>query len=237
MSFGLAPGGGPAPLGRVAFKPEFLETIAQRRAALRAEVGALLPAPRAIVWEIGCGHGHFLVRYAQEFPAKFCVGVDIRLERLERSGRKRDRARLGNCHFVRAEAREFLHALPAGVTFAEIWVLFPDPWPKARHNKNRLLKPEFFEAVAARAGEGARLFFRTDHREYFREVEGFFAAGDVPAWRRDPAAAWPLEQETVFQSRAPSYHSLVAVRTSHPARPVGIVAPGLPPPAAPTSPA
>ena len=78
-----------------------------------------------MVWEIGCGHGHFLVRYAELFPAKFCVGVDLILDRLERSGRKRDRARLDNCHFLRAEAREFLLSLPPGITFEEIWVLFP----------------------------------------------------------------------------------------------------------------
>ena len=219
------------------YPPDFLARIAQRRADLRAELASLLPAPRAIVWEVGCGHGHFLVRYAEEFPAKFCVGVDLRLERLERSGRKRDRARLPNCAFVRAEAREFLHALPAGVTFAEIWVLFPDPWPKARHHKNRLLQPAFFEAVAARAGEGAHLYFRTDHHGYFQEVADCFALGEIPTWRVDPDAPWLLEQETVFQARAPAYHSLVAVRTSHPATPTAPVAPGLPPPAAPMSPA
>lgn len=217
------------------FKPEFLARVAERRAELQRTLGALLPAPRAIVWEVGCGHGHFLVRYAAEHPGKFCVGVDIILDRLARSGRKRDRAQLANCHFVRAEAREFFNALPAGITFEEIWVLFPDPWPKARHNKNRLLKADFFNAIASRAGEGARFYFRTDHEEYFREVEGTVAT--LPTWRRDPAAPWPLEQETVFQARAPSYHSLVAVRTSHPAPAVELAGPGQPPPAAPRSPA
>lgn len=217
------------------YKPEFLATIEQRRSALRAELAALFPAPRSVVWEIGCGHGHFLVRYAGQFPQRFCVGVDLILDRLERGGRKRDRAQLANCNFVRAEAREFLHSLPAGVTFDEIWVLFPDPWPKARHNKNRLLKAGFFEAAAVRAEEGARFYFRTDHLEYFTEVEATVAG--LQTWRRDPAAPWPLEQETVFQARAPEYHSLVLVRTSHPATPVITVAPGLPSPATPMSPA
>jgi len=223
------------PKNIVDYKPEFLAVIAERRTALRAEVSALLPTPRAIVWEIGCGHGHFLVRYAELFPAKFCVGVDLILDRLERSGKKRDRAQLDNCHFVRAEAREYLLSLSPDITFAEIWVLFPDPWPKARHNKNRLLKSEFFEAIAGRAVEGARFYFRTDHREYFTEVEAIVA--DLKTWQRDPAAPWLLEQETVFQARAPEYHSLVLIRTSHPAKPIELVAPGLPPPIKPKSPA
>jgi tRNA (guanine-N7-)-methyltransferase len=216
-------------------KTDFLVRIAERRAQLRHDLAALLPAPRPIVWEIGSGHGHFLVRYAEEHRDKFCLGVDIQVERIGRAEKKRQTARLSNCHFVRAEAREFLHALPAGATLAEIWILFPDPWPKARHNKNRLLKPEFLEDLAARAGEGAPLFFRTDHAEYFSEAQEVFRA--TPSWRIDPAAPWPMEHETVFQARAPSYRSLVALRTAHPARPTTAVAPGLPPLAAPMSPA
>jgi len=219
----------------VGFKPEFVELIAGRRAALRAELaGALTPAA-AVVWEIGCGHGHFLARYAAEFPAKTCLGVDLSSSRIERALRKSQRAALANCRFIRAEAREFLHALPPGVTFEEIWVLFPDPWPKKRHHKNRVLQPEFFEAIAGRARPGARLYFRTDHAGYFGAVAAALPA--LPTWRPDPAAGWPLEHETVFQARADSYHSLVAVRTSHPARPIETVAPGLPPPKGPKSPA
>lgn len=215
------------------FKPEFVEQVAARRAVLRAELGVLLPQPTAIVWEVGCGHGHFLARYATDFPAKNCFGVDLSSERIGRAQRKSGRARLPNCHFLRAEAREFLHALPAGIAFEEIWVLFPDPWPKKRHHKNRVLQPDFFEAIASRAERGARLYFRTDHAEYFHEVAAFLPALDT--WRLDPTAGWPLEPETVFQARADLYHSLVAVRTSHPARPVETVAPGLPPPAGPRS--
>jgi tRNA (guanine-N7-)-methyltransferase len=137
--------------------------------------------------------------------------VDLRGERVERAKRKAERAKLSNCHFVRAEARELIDCLPAGVTFAEVWVLFPDPWPKKRHHKNRLLQPEFFDFLAQRTGQGARLYFRTDYGEYFREVASFLR--DLRTWQPDPQAAWPMEHETVFQARAPSYQSLVAVRT------------------------
>lgn len=214
------------------FKPEFVELIARRRRDLRAELAALLPTPEPIVWEPGCGHGHFLERYAAEFPARICVGVDLSSERIGRALRKSRRGQLKNCHFIRAEAREFLHALPPPVSFREIWVLFPDPWPKKRHHKNRLLQPDFFESIAHRSGEGTRLYFRTDHREYFAAVEALLA--ELQTWQPAPVAPWPLEHQTVFQARASSYHSLVAVRTSHPARPVRTAAPGLPPPADPT---
>lgn len=191
-------------------KPEFIEHVTQRRAALRTELAALVPAAAAIVLEIGSAHGHFLVRYAGEHPQKFCLGVDLRGERVERAKRKASRAQLGHCHFIRAEARELIDCLPAGVTFAEIWVLFPDPWPKKRHHKNRLLQPAFFDFLAARTGPGARLYFRTDYAEYFHEVAAFLPA--LKTWQPDPTAPWAMEHETVFQARAPSFQSLVAVR-------------------------
>jgi tRNA (guanine-N7-)-methyltransferase len=219
----------------VDFTPAFVELIIRRRTDLRAELGAILPQPRAIVLEIGCGHGHFLARYSTENPSKLCIGVDLRSDRIARALRKAERARLPNCLFVRTEALEFIHALPAGVTFEEIWVLFPDPWPKKRHHKNRLLQPDFFEAIAARSPAGAHLYFRTDYAEYFETVSGFLSS--LSTWQPDATPTWPMEHETVFQARADGYQSLVAVRTSHPAKPTGKVASGLPPPTVPTSPA
>ncbi|MBI3887246.1 MAG: hypothetical protein HY302_16195 [Opitutae bacterium] len=116
--------------------------------------------------------------------------------------------------------------MPPTVILEEIWILFPDPWPKKRHHKNRLMQSEFLEAVADRAGQGTRLFYRTDHAEYFAATSGEFAVSKT--WSIDPGGTWPLAIATVFQARAPSYQSLVAVRTSHPATPTETVAPGPP---------
>lgn len=192
-------------------KPEFIEHVHLRRAALRAELATTVAPGSALVLEIGSAHGHFLVRYAGENPAKQCLGVDLRGERVERALRKSGRAGLANCHFIRAEARELIECLPSSVSLAEIWVLFPDPWPKKRHHKNRLLQPSFFDFLAPRARAGARLYFRTDFSEYFEEVAGFLPS--LATWQPDSAAPWPMEHETVFQARAPSFQSLVAIRT------------------------
>jgi len=197
------------------YQPEFLAHVTDRRARLQAQLAALLPANASLVLEIGSGHGHFLVQYALDHPAMICLGVDLIGERVERATRKAKRAKLAHCHFIRAEARELIELLPAGVRFAEVWVLFPDPWPKKRHHKNRILQPAFFEFLANRTGEGTRLYFRTDHAAYFQAVAA--SMPKVKDWQVDSAASWPLEHETVFQARAPSYQSLVAVRTG-PAR-------------------
>jgi tRNA (guanine-N7-)-methyltransferase len=190
--------------------PAHRALIARRRADLRTALERALPPGASFVGEIGCGHGHFLTAYAAAHPGEQCVGIDLRGERIARAVRKRDRAALPNLHFFHAEAHDFLAALPAGAVFSAVVLLFSDPWPKRRHHKNRLFQPAFLDALAARAGQGTRLYFRTDHRDYFAQAANVIA--EHPAWQMDPVAPWIFELETVFQARAPAYQSLVAKR-------------------------
>jgi len=181
--------------------------LAERRRVLREQTVAFIPAGASFVWEIGAGHGHFLTAYAQAHPTKLCVGIDIVGERVERAGRKRDRAKLANLAFFHAEARLFLQSIPPGARIAEIFVLFPDPWPKLRHRKHRIMQPGFLAAVAEHAAPDCRLYFRTDFGPYFEDT--LEVVRSHPRWAL-AADAWPFEYETVFQKRAPSYQSLVA---------------------------
>src|ERR1043165_5508132 len=134
----------------------------QRRVELRGSFARILAGQTEFVWELGCGHGHYLTAYAAAHPDKLCLGVDLVQERIERATKKRDRAKLANLHFIRAEARLFLEMLPPAATFSDVFILFPDPWPKARHHKHRIIQPEVLEVIAARATPMCRLLFRTD---------------------------------------------------------------------------
>jgi tRNA (guanine-N7-)-methyltransferase len=165
-----------------------------------------------ITLEIGCGHGHYLTAYAAAHPGSFCIGIDLLKDRIARAGRKRDRAKLTNLLFLEAEAREFLDALPPSVVLADVFILFPDPWPKRRHHKNRILQPDFLSALAAKANPGTRLCFRTDYAPYFADAHATATAHSD--WKLAPSEPWPFELETVFQSRADSYQSLLAIKQS-----------------------
>jgi tRNA (guanine-N7-)-methyltransferase len=188
--------------------------VEQRSRTLELKLQELLPANAKIVWEVGCGHGHFLTAYAAAHPEQLCVGIDIVRDRIQRAARKRNRARLPQLHFLLAEAQEFLTALPPGIQFSAIYILFPDPWPKRRHHKNRLMQPAFLDALVKRVGEGTRLYFRTDYEPYFAEVSNLVRGHKCWACIEEP---WPFEQETVFQARASRYLSFVARRAQTPA--------------------
>jgi tRNA (guanine-N7-)-methyltransferase len=190
--------------------PQHLELTKTRVEALRVLIPTLLGGHTRITLEIGSGHGHFLNGYAAAFPGKFCVGIDILLDRWERSERKRTRAGLTNLGFIRADAADFFAALPASILLEEIFMLFPDPWPKRRHHKNRLIRSDVLSFLAERAAPGCRFHFRTDHTEYFAAARATVV--EHPDWQLDPTAPWPFELQTVFQSRAPSYQSWIATR-------------------------
>lgn len=184
--------------------------MAQRRGELEEQLGPIVALSSYFVWEVGSGHGHFLAAYAQAHPEKLCVGIDIASDRVGRALRKRDRAGLDNLHFIRAEARFFLAALPNVVRLREIFILFPDPWPKLRHHKHRILQPDFLAAAAAHAADDCRLYFRTDYRPYFEDARR--VVDEHPDWTL-AQAPWPFEFVSVFQSRAPEFQSLIARRS------------------------
>ena len=178
--------------------------------ALRELLGGIIPVGGSFVWEIGCGHGHFLSAYARAHARELCIGIDIASERIGRAERKRERGQIGNLHFVRADAEDFLASYPDGASFERIFILFPDPWPKRRHHKNRVVNATFLSEVARGARGGAGLYFRTDHEPYFREVEAVLSAH--PDWAVPAVPTWPFEEPTVFEKRAKGHFSLEARR-------------------------
>lgn len=184
---------------------------AARLAELYPQLDTALTGRSRVTLEVGCGHGHFLTAYAKAHPGEFCVGIDLLADRLARAGRKSRAVGLSNVAWIHAEAGLLLEALPPAVRLGPvIFVLFPDPWPKRRHWKHRVIQPSFLSLLAGRAEPGTRLCFRTDYTPYFAEAANVMA--DHPGWRTDPHEPWPFEQPTVFQTRAESYQSLVAIR-------------------------
>lgn len=160
-----------------------------------------------ITLEIGCGHGHFLAAYAKAHPAELCIGVDIESARIERADRKRSRANLSNLHFVRADARLLLEVMPAAVRLRRVFVLFPDPWPKSRHHKHRIMQEGLLSHLAQRATPASRIYFRTDYEPYAAATRALVVRHRDWVLADEP---WPFEFETVFQSRAERHHSLIA---------------------------
>jgi tRNA (guanine-N7-)-methyltransferase len=135
----------------------------------------MFPRNHALEVELGSGDGSFLARWAQSNPARNFLGVERLLGRLRKLDRKSRRLGLANLRLMRIEAAYFLdYLLPAGSTSA-LHVYFPDPWPKRRHWKNRLINARFTESVARVLAPSGVVFLRTDDADYFAQMQEVWA--------------------------------------------------------------
>jgi tRNA (guanine-N7-)-methyltransferase len=185
----------------------YLEDRAARLAVLRDYLSGI-PTAHPIVLEAGCGHGHFLTAYATAHPGVYCLGVDLISKRIGRGERKRSRQELANLAFLKADIREVLAVWPSALKVERIFMLFPDPWPKARHHKHRMVQPDLLTALANHTAPNATFHFRTDHPDYFAwTVEQITSH---PDWHLAQHLDWPFERITLFQERMGSYQSLTA---------------------------
>lgn len=177
-------------------------------AGLRQTLNELYPSPVSLVIELGCGHGHFLASYAEVCPDLRFLGIDLISRRIQLARAKANRRGLGNLDFLKAEASELLSVLPSTVKVEAVFMLFPDPWPKKRHWKNRMIQTPLLQSLHAKLRPGGRFFFRTDHAGYFEwSREKFLETGE---WAFRDDGEWPHEVETIFQRiTGGQFHSLI----------------------------
>ena len=136
------------------------------------------------------------------------MGIDLITRRIRLANDKKIKRRLDNLRFFKAEGVEMLDAMPDSVRLECIFVLFPDPWPKKRHYRRRLMQAEFLTKLANRTVPGGKLYFRTDSADYFQWTAGELA--ENPDWELAKVLSWPFETTTYFQELMDSFYSLAA---------------------------
>jgi tRNA (guanine-N7-)-methyltransferase len=155
-----------------------------------------------VVAEIGFGMGETTARIAAENPHLDYLAIEVHapgvgslLKQLEAQG-------LTNVRIVRHDAVEVLRDMVPAASLAAIHVFFPDPWPKKRHHKRRLLQPAFAALAASRLAPGGQLHVATDWQEYAEEVLALLAATPGLANTADAFAPRPSTRpETKFERR------------------------------------
>ena len=140
------------------------------------DLAGLFPQSQPLEVELGCGDASFLVEYARRHPERNFIGVERLLGRLRKLDRKGRRAGLANLSGVQIESSYFLqYLLPPGLA-SVLHIYFPDPWPKKRHRKNRLIN-EYFPRLAQTAlAPGGEVYLRTDDEDYFAQMTEVFGA-------------------------------------------------------------
>jgi tRNA (guanine-N7-)-methyltransferase len=139
-----------------------------------------------VVLEIGCGSGTSTLAMAQSEPNVDVIAVEVYRRGLAQLLCAIQRENVGNVRLIRGDAVDVLEHMIAPGSLTGIRVFFPDPWPKARHHKRRLLQPATIGMIADRLRTGGVLHVATDHPGY---AEGIAEAGDAEPrlCRVDPA--------------------------------------------------
>ena len=157
------------------------------------------PAPAAVVQgdrplevDLGCGRGRFLLARARAWPQRAFVGVDRMLPRLRKLDRKLADQGLTNVRLIHGESAAAVAEILPRQSVTVFYLLFPDPWPKRKHLRRRLVAAPFVDHVWAALAPGGQIHCATDHLDYFDAIRKLLAA-DV---RFEPVPPFmPTEEE------------------------------------------
>jgi len=119
--------------------------------------------------EIGMGNGEFLVYYASKNPNENYIGFEVNKKVFTKAIKKCEKEALKNVRLVHYDAAFFVKLLPDN-SIKNFYINFPDPWPKKRHHKRRLLKKEFLEELSNKLIKDGHIYIATDHNDYGKEI-------------------------------------------------------------------
>jgi tRNA (guanine-N7-)-methyltransferase len=178
-------------------RPGRQRQLAERLPELRLnlpETGRLEPArlfpDRERLWlEIGFGAGEHLAAQAAAHPEVGLIGCEPYLAGVARLLATTEREGLDNLRVVVDDARLLLRALP-DACLERVFVLFPDPWPKTRHHKRRIVNPGTVAELARVLAPGGELRLATDDTGYARAMLLALATRPELVWQAERPADW-----------------------------------------------
>jgi tRNA (guanine-N7-)-methyltransferase len=178
------------------------------------DLAALLPQAEDIELEVGFGGGEHLAWHAARKPGTGFIGAEPFVNGVANLLHKIESEGLSNIRVHHGDARPLIEALPSG-RFSRIFVLHPDPWPKKKHYKRRMISPWFFKEAARLLKPGGALRVASDIPDYVRwtlmhaqRAPDFeWAAERADDWRIRPDD-WPqtrYEAKAIREGRPPAY--------------------------------
>jgi tRNA (guanine-N7-)-methyltransferase len=141
--------------------------------------------------EIGMGKGTFITQAAKARPEVNFFGIEWARWFWRYASDRLRRNKCPNARTVRAEAGYFLREFVPEASLAVLHIYFPDPWPKKRHHKRRLIQQPFVKEIERILIPGGRLQVVTDHQDYFEQIEAVVKASrmSIVEYNRPGAAA------------------------------------------------
>jgi len=128
------------------------------------------PKPGPLKLEIGFGNGNFILEMAVREPDSNFIAMDFYHKGIRKTIMRLDRLKIPNVQIAYGNARERIPYLFRSGELSEVIINFPDPWPKKRHTKRRLIKPDFIEMLTDKLAPEGLLRVATDFQPYADEI-------------------------------------------------------------------
>ncbi len=160
-------------------------------------------APRVL--EIGFGMGETTAAIAAAHPEVDFLGVEVFAAGVGALAKRIDELRLSNIRIVQHDAVEVVRDMLAPDSLAGVHIYFPDPWPKARHHKRRLVAPTFIALLAGRIAPGGYLHCATDWQHYAEQMLAVLAA--EPQFRNLHDAYAPAPRNPLAERPTTKFHA------------------------------
>jgi tRNA (guanine-N7-)-methyltransferase len=145
----------------------------------RLNLSALFDHLQPLEVELGSGDGSFLTEWARRHPEHNFIGVERLLGRVRKMDRKGRRAGVANLRGIRIESSYFLEYLLPKRAAVALHIYFPDPWPKRKHRRHRLVNERFPSIADQALAPGGIVYLRTDDADYFVQMKGVFDASTL----------------------------------------------------------
>jgi tRNA (guanine-N7-)-methyltransferase len=165
--------------------------------------------------DLGCGDGSFLCEMARRFPKRNFLGIERLTKRVEKVRRKAEK--IENVRVLRADTLFAVRYLLPESSVETFYLLFPDPWPKRRHQLRRIFTRDFLEAIAAALEKHGILRVATDQLDYFHQIERVSRAHrqfQVLPPSSDDAVLPVTKFEKKFRDQGAPIHRLTLRKTS-----------------------
>lgn len=173
---------------------------------------------RSLALEIGFGGGEHLLAQAAHHPETLFIGCEPFINGVAKCLAGIDAQKLKNIRLFTHDARQLILEMPEA-SVDSVFILFPDPWPKARHNKRRLVSPETLSMLARIHKKGGRLLIATDHVDYSVWILEVLLDHPDYAWTAEQQADWKTppadwtetkyQRKTTAQGREPLFFECV----------------------------
>jgi tRNA (guanine-N7-)-methyltransferase len=162
--------------------------------------------------DLGCGEGSFLCAMAQRMPDKNFLGIERLLNRVRTSARKA--ATLDNVRLLRVENSYAARYLLPAESVERFYLLFPDPWPKRRHHRRRMVTPDFLNSIYAALRKDGSIYIATDDADYFGKIKEIAQSAPGFAITDADIDLPPSRFGLIFRQKGAAIHSLALRKVS-----------------------